>query len=273
MTLSLSCLFLWVYHITFCKSFKVPTVRQVSMNGALQSSTDPNRFDAMGLSDIGNMVGSNEDSDPYAEISWRKRLEVSIAKSQDTPGFNYLQLATIDSTTNEPRCRSIVFRGFLDLPKDHSLWDECGENLSTILTMVTDARSNKINHTRENPIAEVHWWFGNLTEQYRIRGNLVIVDSTASGLLQQARLEKWERLTDAGREAFFRDKLSGGPYEGESVVPKGGRSEGAILPPPDSFVLILLAPQIVDYLRLQNLYRQTNERDEKRQWKWYRVNV
>lgn len=248
-------------------------MRQVLTASVLQASNDHYRFDAVGLSDIGKMVGDNGEEDPYAEISWRQRLELSISKAQSIPGFNYLQLATMDSKTNEPRCRSIVFRGFLDLPSDHPLWNECGKDLSTTLVMVTDARSDKINHIRENPKAEVHWWFGNSTEQYRIRGNLVTVDSTTSGLLSQVRLDRWERLTDAGREAFFRDKLSGIPYQGESVVPKGGRSEGTILPPPDTFVLLLLVPHFVDYLRLQHLYRQTNKRDEKGNWKWYRVNV
>jgi hypothetical protein len=246
------------------------------MDGSrLQESTDNNRFDAVGLSDIGNSAAEKEDLDPYVEISWRERLERTIAASQEIPGFQYLQLATVDRTTNEPRCRSIVFRGFLDLPHDHLLRNECGEHLSTILTMVADARSDKIKHIRENSKAEVHWWFGNLTEQYRIRGDLVIVDDTASGVLQEARLEKWERLTDAGREAFFRDKLSGEPYEGESIVPKGGRSEldGTILPPPETFVLLLLAPHFVEYLRLQNLYKQRDERDERGRWSWYRVNV
>jgi hypothetical protein len=241
----------------------------------LQESTDDNRFDAVGLADIGNTFADKEDSDPYVEISWRERLERSIAKSQEIQGFQYLQLATVDGTTNEPRCRSIVFRGFLDLPHDHLLKNECGEQLSTILTMVADARSDKIQQIRENPKAEVHWWFGNLTEQYRIRGDLLIVDNTASGVLQEARLKKWERLTDVGREAFFRDKLSGEPYEGESIVQRGGRSEldGTILPPPETFVLLLLTPHFVEYLRLQNLYRQRNERDEKGSWSWYRVNV
>lgn len=273
MKLSRSRLYLSFCLLPFCKSFRFPTVRQVLASGALHGSTDHYRFDAVGLSDIGNMASAKEDQDPYAEMSWRERLEGSIAKSQTIPGFNYLQLATIDSKTNEPRCRSIVFRGFLYLPSDHIMYDECGESLSTILAMVTDARSDKIHNIRENPKAEVHWWFANLTEQYRIRGNLVVVDSSASGVLSQARLEKWERLTDAGREAFFREKLSGEPYEGESVVPKGGRSKGTILPPPDTFVLLLLAPQFVDYLRLQNLYRQKNGRDETGRWKWHRVNV
>ena len=46
---------------------------------------------------------------------------------------------------------------------------------SVILRFITDARSGKIKELIENNFAEVCWWFGGTSEQYRISGTCEIV--------------------------------------------------------------------------------------------------
>ena len=48
-----------------------------------------------------------------------------------------------------------------------------------------------------------------------------------------------------------------GDFSGPPVVPPGGRDEeGQVLAPPDSFLLLLLRPQKVKYLRLTDNFSQ-----------------
>jgi hypothetical protein len=89
--------------------------------------------------------------------------------------------------------------------------------------------------------------------------------------LASARKQQWGNLSDPAREQFFW-KDPGIPYLGESSVPAGGRDDdGNVLPPPDSFLLMLLFPTRVDYLRLGDNFRQIDEiRDGS--WTLSRVN-
>jgi hypothetical protein len=76
-----------------------------------------------------------------------------------------VQIATVDETTMEPRCRTVVFRGFQNLPSEHPMARTMDDGASCVLKMITDKRSNKV---RESTDCEMVWWFSKSSEQYRI---------------------------------------------------------------------------------------------------------
>ena len=86
-------------------------------------------------------------------------------------------------------------------------------------------------------------------------------DNAASDDLRAARKQQWGNLSDPAREQFY--WAAPGTYSGDAppVVPTGGRGEdGKVLDPPPSFLLMLLHPQRVKYLRLTDNFAQVDVR-------------
>ena len=235
-------------------------------------------FEGVGLGDIGK--SEEQDKDTMEDNkSWRTLIGASSAKTRNIRGSNYVQIATIDPETNEPRCRTVVFRGFLNLPDGHEYARRC-DDLSCVMRMITDVRSQKVEQVMKNPskVAELLWWFPKTSEQYRINGQLIFVgggqfEYDGDKALASARKEMWGNLSDFAREQFFTEKVPGEPYGGPWEVPTGGRDDdGKLLPIPDNFLLMLLVPKHCDYLRLgNNMYRQI-DRLVDGEWKAERVN-
>jgi len=199
------------------------------------------------------------------EKSWRLLLETSMNKSRKIRGSNYVQIATANKE-GEPRCRTVVFRGFLNnLPKNHTMASNGGycDDKPCVMKMCTDLRSKKVEEVAKG--GEMVWWFPETSEQYRIRGSLLLVGGRNDDIsLQIARKELWGNLNDPARESFL-----GGP------IMNGGRDdEGKVVPPPENFLLMLLDPMYVDYLCLKGAqYRQIDQRhhgddDNKSQSYW-----
>jgi pyridoxamine 5'-phosphate oxidase len=275
--------------LSHCKSnaLKVPQVPLRCLSSStiapFPSSAHMNP-ESVGPSDIATTTTDDNFPDLQsfmADQSWRSLLEVSNTRSRKIRGSNYVQLATVDPETREPRCRCVVFRGFQSLPLDHALSVQL-DGLSGVMRMITDARSNKVREIQEsskNKNAELVWWFPKTNEQYRIRGTLVFVGNgpflyDTDETLALARKQQWGNLTDAARESFFKTPVPGELYEPENEVPPGGRDDsGSVMPPPDNFLLMLLLPRYVDYLRLGNMYRQIDQRhDNNMTWSKHRVN-
>lgn len=175
--------------------------------------------------------------------SWLERIAKSITKSRRIKGGNYVQIATVDSA-GLPHCRTVVHRGFLK-----------GTSRGTLLKMITDARSDKVSQIHATGgHCEMVWWFSESSEQYRIRGSLLLGGEGAPEESEFAapRLEAWRGLSDPAREQFFWP--APGPFDPSTPpAPPGGRDEqGAILPPPPNFLLMLLVPTQVKYLRLRD---------------------
>jgi hypothetical protein len=170
----------------------------------------------------------------------------------------------------------VVFRGFQKLPSDHILFNEC-ESYTTTMKMCTDMRSRKVAQNHAQPIAELVWWFPTTNEQYRIRGRLILVgqDDEQDSALMIARKELWGNLSDPARESFLGSLVPGQAYDGDETaeIPNGGRDEnGKPVPPPANFLLMLLDPTNVDYLRLgHGQYRQADTRVEGT-WSFERLN-
>ena len=146
---------------------------------------DPSVSQQGGLSDIGQSTTNNNADN--AGKNWKERIDISIAKSRKIRGSNYVQISTVDYETMEPRCRTVVFRGFLkDVPfgaaKEVLLGGDDGVGDNTVgdldhrydcvMKMITDMRSNKVKklemfHESKNKgggngnninTAEMVWW-------------------------------------------------------------------------------------------------------------------
>jgi pyridoxamine 5'-phosphate oxidase len=227
----------------------------------------------VGQSDIGSSDDAGETL-PDGGSSWRALLQKSNQRSRKIRGSNFVQLATVDPASNEPRCRSIVFRGFLDLPNGHMYSNMC-DDMTCLMRMCTHLRSGKVEQSRA---AELVWWFAKSSEQYRVQGDLVLVgggtfESDSDEALAKDRKNMWNQMSDSARESFLSSQVPGENFAEESAtIPPGGKNEdGEILPPPDNFLLMLLVPKKVDYLRLTNMYRQIDERSNGI-WSSQRVN-
>jgi pyridoxamine 5'-phosphate oxidase len=245
------------------------------------------------LDDDNDNKNDNDNDNNDTWMNWRNQIDISIGRSRKIRGSNYVQLSTISD--GEPRCRTVVFRGFQNLPIDHPCsvpyphnndWnhDDIGpksslsSSSSCVMKMITDSRSKKVSEVSKCTRTELVWWFPKSSEQYRVRGHLCFVGGgqfqyDEDPHLSSARKEQWGNLSDAAREQFFWQQ-PGIPYtSGESAdVPLGGRnSEGKLLPPPHTFLLMILRPYYVDYLRLGDNFRQLDELVEG-QWQQRRVN-
>ena len=246
----------------------------------MSMTTNSDTKSNQGMTDIGSASGM-ENKESSVSL-WRETIKVSIAKSRKVRGGNFVQISTVDPETLEPRIRTVVFRGFLSTPTENDKGND-----PFIMKMITDLRSSKVHEITKHSTskAELLWWFSKSSEQYRVLGTLKFVGSGSSGLFdldsdpyyQQARKQQWGNLSDSAREQFYwRDPKTS--YETQSKVPEGGRDEeGKVLPPPDNFLLMLLFPERVDFLRLGDNYRQVDEltnnnENEEGKWVMERVN-
>ena len=253
-----------------------------------------------GLTEIGDPNAGNDGAAASdADLpGWKERIDASIARSRKIRGSNYVQISTVDRERMEPRCRTVVFRGFLRNVPDCAVDAVMGRGGSSdepggdygdcVMKMITDRRSNKVSELshfhqtasyddlRGNDTAEMVWWFPKSSEQYRIRGRLQFVggegplhslsdkdgaDGEMSRYLVSERKQQWGNLSDPAREQFYWEN-PGVTYTSasENGVPAGGRDEeGRVLPAPDTFLLMLLYPTKIDYLRLGDNFRQVDE--------------
>jgi hypothetical protein len=125
-----------------------------------------------------------------------------------------------------------------------------------------------------------HQRFPKSSEQYRIRGKLQFIGSQGSlypynessdGIsnnsehLVSERKQQWGNLSDLAREQFYWENPGisfTSTWEKREGIPAGGRdAEGKVLPPPDTFLLMLVYPFQVDYLRLGDNFRQVDKWD------------
>lgn len=261
-----------------------------STNGVACTSKSSDNQDTnanVGLSDIGSSTSTQivvDNTEKDSLTSWREKIKTSIARSRKIKGGNYVQIATVDPKTMEPRCRTVVFRGFL-----HEMGQEKNED-GYVMKMITDLRSHKVSEVTTKTLSsslpnqnnvELVWWFSKSSEQYRIRGKLEFIgdakshttkdeNSTMTPTLplpddgdakfqywSKLRKEQWGNLSDMAREQFYWDN-PGIPYDNhDSSVPTGGRGEdGKVLDPPENFLLMMLHPTHIDYLRLSDNFRQ-----------------
>ena len=131
-------------------------------------------------------------------VSWRRRIDWSIRQTAKTRFPPYIQLSTIEggegagsSAPAVPRCRTVVFRGFLD---------EEDKGQVHAMKIVTDARSAKVSQLRANPACEINWWFPGSKEQFRISGHAELhAFNGPPSPIRDAVGAQWRELNDGGR--------------------------------------------------------------------------
>lgn len=164
---------------------------------------------------------------------WRPSLDLALHRNRLHPGVRLVQLATV-RPDRRPAIRTVVFRGFLD--------DACR------LIFTTDVRSAKRAEIEAHPGGELCWYFPQTREQFRLSGNLDVIDSTVRSLeLQRRRAEVWAELSEETQASFtwpppgeIRDPSV--PFPSVPPDPKN---------PVETFALLILAPMEVDHLELQ----------------------
>ena len=157
-------------------------------------------------------------------MEWLTDLRRTIGKAGSASPM-IVTLASIDPT-GLPRARSVVCRRLDD---DGRAW------------IVSDARSDKNRQLRHTPHAEAVYWSPTTRDQFRVYGD---VELLADG---EPRLRLWKDLTDAARAPFV------WPEPGAPRVADSAAFRAAVLatePPPDSFNVIVLTPQVVEHLDL-----------------------
>lgn len=157
---------------------------------------------------------------------WRPILARALHRNRARAYCRYLQLATIDAE-GRPSNRTVVFRGFVD----------------DALQIVTDGRSEKVQHIQVCPWAEICWYFTITREQFRIAGKLTLISPEDSSNI---RLNAWQALSANARQQFY------WPHPGQNRA--DAEAFEAVDPaeqPPDSFYVLLFAAERVDYLNLK----------------------
>jgi pyridoxamine 5'-phosphate oxidase len=168
--------------------------------------------------------------------SWRSPLSRAIHRNRSQPHSRYLQLATVTPDGN-PSNRTVVFRGFIDR-----------DNYENLLQFVTDSRSEKIVHLRQQPNAEICWYFTKTREQFRIFGTIALVTADESQEeLQLIRHQAWAKLSDAARVQF----TWATPGKPVTKDPENAINILNQEQPVDNFCLLLLNPKRVDHLELK----------------------
>ncbi|MGD1857461.1 MAG: Npun_F5749 family FMN-dependent PPOX-type flavoprotein [Leptolyngbyaceae cyanobacterium] len=180
---------------------------------------------------------------------WRPVLARALHRNRARAYCRYLQLATL-TPQGRPSNRTLVFRGFVN----------------DALQMVTDSRSEKLQHIKICPWAEICWYFTVTREQFRITGELTVIDTHHTGDIRQT---AWQSQSNKARQQFYwphpgQARASDALFESDDAVTDS---------PPDSFNVLLLYPERVDHLNLrgdpQNRYIYQRDDDG---WKMQEVN-
>ena len=150
-----------------------------------------------------------------------------------------VQVATV-SPSGEPEVRTVILRGLSDEGEPY---------------FFTDARAAKVRAVGLK--LELCTWWDDTQEQFRLRGPVELITSGASAWGER-RQELWEHQGKEGRKLFL-GAAPGTPLE------KVSESDKAVEPkenqePPETFVLMVVKPERVDYLKL-------GEEQERRVWR------
>ena len=175
--------------------------------------------------------------------SWRQDLKSSRIKEGKSCSDRWVQLATV-SEKNEPRLRTVVFRGW---HKDSSM------------IIFTDRRSEKIKHLKSNPNAEILWFFLQTKSQYRFKGKIRELSDNKN---------YWDTLSEKSKSSWF----CGSP--GEKINPKL-RSDYEILSnlhKSENFVVLNFEIDSVDLLKLEEPIHKRYLWEKIQKWKKKEIN-
>ncbi|KAK7381978.1 hypothetical protein VNO80_00577 [Phaseolus coccineus] len=173
-------------------------------------------------------------------VAWKQLLLNALESNAHLKHSSFMQLATI-GTNGKPSNRTVVFRGFQD-------------NTDNI-QINTDARTRKIEELKLCSSAEICWYFTDSWEQFRINGNVDIIDgSNPDPLKLQQRENSWFASSLRSRSQYLC------PNPGLPCLHEQAPPDISLDPstgPIDAFCLLILEPNQVDYLNLKSNQRLT----------------
>ena len=109
---------------------------------------------------------------------WRQELKSARKKEGKSPLNRWIQLSTVTGN-NEPRIRTVVFRGWR---KESSM------------LIFTDSRSDKIENLKKNSNAEVLWLFLKCKSQFRFKGKMKELELNT---------KYWDSLSEKAKSTWF----------------------------------------------------------------------
>lgn len=139
-------------------------------------------------------------------------------------------LATVDETSR-PRARTVILRR---IDADGSAW------------IISSSHSDKNAHLRKAPSAELVLYLPKRREQFRILG---ICQINGAGNNDTLRQKFWQSISDAARATFFWPTI-GRPASGCEPVVSAIPGD---TPMPESFEILILAPDQVEHLTTADL--------------------
>ncbi len=175
--------------------------------------------------------------------SWRQNLKSSRRKEGQSPSNRWVQLATVNDK-NEPRLRTVVFRGW---QKDSSM------------IIFTDRRSEKIEHLKCNPNAEILWFFLKSKMQFRFKGEI-------NELINNGNY--WNTLSDKSKSSWF----WGSPGEKINTKFQSNHEIPHNLSKPENFVVLKFEIESVDLLKLEQPIHRRYLWKKNNTWKQIEIN-
>ena len=175
--------------------------------------------------------------------SWRQDLKSFRKKEGKSPSNRWVQLATVNDK-NQPRLRTVVFRGW---------------KTESSMLIFTDNRSEKIQHLKSNPNAEILWLFFKSKVQFRFKCEIYeLLDNT----------NYWDLLSEESKSTWF----WGSPGE---KINKKFQSTYEIppnLPKPENFVVLKFEVDSVDLLKLEQPIHRRYLWKKSNTWKKIEIN-
>ena len=157
---------------------------------------------------------------------WRQRLKASQFKEGKLASNRWIQIANV-SKNNQPRVRTVVFRGWLD---------------NSTMLIYTDKRSQKYVDLETNNNIEVLWLFFKTKSQYRFKGNVYELEDND---------KYWDNLFERSKEQWF------WPCPGKKIDnEKNLSSNNSTLSKPNNFSVLEIKIHEVDLLKLENPFHK-----------------
>ena len=173
---------------------------------------------------------------------WRQRLKASQSKEGKLASNRWIQLANV-SKNNQPRVRTVVFRGWLD---------------NSTMLIYTDKRSQKYSDLGDNNNIEVLWLFFKTKSQYRFKGQVYELEEND---------KYWDNLFDRSKDQWF------WPYPGKKIDKKQTISPVSnTLSKPSNFSVLKIKIDEVDLLKLEQPFHKRYIWKRADEWKCIEVN-
>ena len=173
--------------------------------------------------------------------NWRQELKASQRKEGKVTSNRWIQIATVNEN-NEPRLRTVVFRGWIT---DNSM------------LIFTDRRSEKVKDIINNNKVEVLWLLTKSKSQFRFKGHANIIDDN---------LTYWNKLNNKAKSTWF------WPDPGYEFNNKDFETVIVQDLKPKSFLVLTINIHTVELLKLEKPFHKRYIWEAKNNWLQKRIN-